>query len=120
MKQGGECTWAGAEAEGVGGAWLSAMPASHMRFCCRRCCCVTASSTRPALMHSKIYLMSLSLSSRYCVSMTNIRIDISNATLQSLGLTNKSSARWSGVSPAALSLSWEFEHSSLRESKSAV
>lgn len=94
MKQGGECTWDGAEAEGVGGAWLSAMPASHMRFCCRRCCCVTASSTRPALMHSKIYLMSLSLSSRYCVSMTIIRLDISNAKLQSLDLRTGNSAKF--------------------------
>ncbi len=57
-------------ADGVGGAWLSAMPANHIRFCCRRCWYVTASSTRPALMHSRIVLMRLSLSSKYCMQAT--------------------------------------------------
>lgn len=66
QQSGQERTGAGADAAGVGGAWLSAMPASHIKLACRRCWYFTASSTRPEFMHSKMVLMRLSLSSRYC------------------------------------------------------
>ena len=60
---------------GCCGGCLSAMPASHMRFPCKRCCRWLTFCILPAFKFSSTALIKRSLSSRYCTPRTAAHTD---------------------------------------------